>query len=137
MTKPQRPRTVVAWLLVALVMVACTGPSAAPTGASTTGIRGSVTAGPVCPVEKNPPDPSCAPRPVAGATIVIRNASGAQVAAAVSGADGAFSVSVPPGDYVIDPTPMSGLMGTAPQQTASVTSGSMTTVELQYDTGIR
>ena len=74
-----------------------------------------MTAGPVCPVERNPPDPSCAPRPVAGATIVIRDGLGGQVAAAVSGADGAFFVAVGAGDYVVDPRPVQGLLGTAPQ----------------------
>ena len=137
MTHLQPARLLAAWLLIALAITGCTGPSATATGAPNTGISGSVTAGPVCPVEKIPPDPSCAPRPVPGATIVIRDASGAQVAAAVSGADGAFVAAVPPGNYIIDPRPVPGLMGTAPQQSASVASGSVTVVELEYDTGIR
>ena len=33
-------------------------------------------AGPVCPVESDPPDPSCAPRPVAGAPVVVTPADG-------------------------------------------------------------
>jgi hypothetical protein len=135
------PRTRFAWLAaVALAVVACTGPQA-PTppgsGDASTGIGGTVTAGPVCPVERNPPDPGCAPRPVAGATIVIRDGSGAQVAAAISGADGAFFVSLSPGDYVVDPRPVQGLLGTAAQQPASVTAGAVTVVQLDYDTGIR
>jgi hypothetical protein len=111
------------------------GPSSV--GAGKTGIRGLATAGPVCPVERNPPDPSCAPRPVAGATIIIRDGSGAQVAAAVSGADGAFFVELQPGAYVVDPLPVPGLMGTAVRQSVSVAAGSMTVVQLDYDTGIR
>lgn len=111
------------------------GPS--PSGAGQTGIRGLATAGPVCPVEKNPPDPSCAPRPVAGATVVIRDRSGAQVAAAVAGSDGAFFVELQPGDYVVEPQPVQGLMGTAAQQSVSVGAGSVTVIQLDYDTGIR
>jgi hypothetical protein len=137
MTTLHRARTFVAGLLVALAIVGCTGPSATPTAARNTGIRGVATAGPVCPVEKNPPDPSCAPRPVVGATIVIRDGAGAQVAVAISGADGTFFVALPPGNYVVDPRPVQGLLGTAGQQGASVAAGVVTAVKLDYDTGIR
>ena len=41
-----------------------------------TGVRGTVTSGPTCPVVTNPPNPSCADRPVAGAVLVFRDASG-------------------------------------------------------------
>jgi hypothetical protein len=130
-------RNLVPWLVAVVLVGGCTGPSATPTGAPDTGIRGSATAGPVCPVEQNPPDPSCAPRPVTGATIVIRDGAGSQVAVAISGADGGYSVSLPPGAYVVDPQPVPGLMGTAPKQEANVIAGSFTEVTLDYDTGIR
>ena len=55
--------------------------------AGRTGIRGTALAGPICPVEKIPPDPACAPRPVAGAVVVVRDASGAEVARTTTGAD--------------------------------------------------
>ena len=128
------------WLAATiLVAVACnpSSPTQGPTGTAPTGIRGSVTAGPTCPVQANPPEPDCAPRLVAGATIVIRDGVGAQTAAAVSGADGSFSVAIAAGDYVIDPLPVPGLLGTAQRQPVEVTRGSMTTVRVDYDTGIR
>ena len=139
MTVLRRLPTRLAWLLlVGATIVACTGPSApGATIDRSTGIRGVATAGPVCPVEKNPPDPSCSPRPVAGATIVIRDGSGAQVAVAISGADGTFFVALPPGSYVVDPRPVQGLLSTAAQQGASVAPGAVTAVTLDYDTGIR
>jgi hypothetical protein len=137
-TRSRRPiLTLVTWLVVGLGSVACNGPAATPPGAPDTGISGTATAGPVCPVERNPPDPSCAPRPVVGATIVIRDGSGAQVAVAISKADGTYFVALPPGAYVVDPQPVQGLMGTAAQQQATVTTGSITDVPLDYDTGIR
>src|ERR1035437_4003917 len=34
------------------------------------GVTGTITAGPVCPVEQSPADPKCAPRPVAGAVVI-------------------------------------------------------------------
>jgi len=137
MARVHSSRTVIAGLAIALVIIGCTGPSATFTGEPNTGIRGVATAGPVCPVVRNPPDPSCAPRPVAGATIVIRDGSGTQVAVAISGADGSYFVSLPPGDYVVDPQPVQGLLGTAAQQPATVASGTITEVQLDYDTGIR
>ena len=137
MTSPPSVRAWIVWLVVAFAIAGCTGPSATATGAPDTGIGGVATAGPVCPVERNPPDPSCAPRPVAGATIVIRDGSGSQVAVAISGVDGNYFVSLPPGDYVVDPQPVTGLLGTAGKQQAAVVAGAITDVNLDYDTGIR
>lgn len=128
-------RALVTWLLAALAVAACSGSAA--TIAPDTGIRGTATAGPVCPVERNPPDPACAPRPVAGATIVVRDGSGAQAAVAISDAAGAYFVAVPPGVYVVDPQPVPGMLGTAPKQPATVVAGAVTEVPLDYDTGIR
>ena len=128
------------WLVLAVLAIAACNPTpATPTPESGAGPASAAPsrAGPVCPVERNPPDPSCAPRPVAGATIVIRDGLGGQVAAAVSGADGAFFVAVGAGDYVMDPLPVEGLLGTAPQQPATVMDGAVTVVQLDYDTGIR
>jgi hypothetical protein len=74
---------------------------------------------------------------VAGATIVIRDGTGAQVAVAISGADGTYFVSLSAGDYVVEPQPVQGLLGTAPRQRAAVAAGAVTDVPISYDTGIR
>jgi hypothetical protein len=106
---------------------------------ATTLVRGSATAGPVCPVER-PGDSSCAPRPVVGATIVVTRQSGAEVARATTMADGSFSVDLPPGDYVLVPQPVEGLMGTAEPIAVSVAANGSplpSPVVIQYDTGIR
>ena len=137
MTTLQSTRTLIVGFVVAFAIVGCTGPVSTATARPDTGIRGLTTAGPVCPVERNPPDPNCAPRPVAGATIVIRDGSGSQVAVAISGADGSYFVSVAPGDYVVDPQPVQGFLGTAARQPATVVAGAITDVPLDYDTGIR
>ncbi len=137
MTTLRSFRTLVVGLVVGFALIGCTGPSATATGPPDTGVRGVATAGPVCPVERNPPDPSCAPRPVAGATIVIRDGSGAQIAVAISGTDGSYFVSLPPGSYVVDPQPVPGLLGTAPKRPATVAAGAITDIPLDYDTGIR
>jgi hypothetical protein len=105
--------------------------------AGRTGIGGVALAGPVCPVERVPPDPACAPRPVPGATVVIRDGSGSEVARVATAADGSFFVELPAGEYEVQPQPAEGLMGTAAAQQVTVVDGSAATVQLDYDTGIR
>jgi hypothetical protein len=99
------------------------------------GIAGQALAGPTCPVVK-PGDPNCNDRPVVGASILIRDATGTVVAQMTTDADGRFHVSVPPGDYRVEPQPVEGLMGAA--NTFEVTVGAtFSEVQIAYDTGIR
>lgn len=121
-------------LLLAVFLVGC-GP-AAPAAEHT--VSGVVTVGPVCPVVTDPPDPSCDDRPVAGAEIVVRNASGVEVARARSADDGTFSVSVAAGSYELVPQPVEGLMGTAAPVEVTVAEGVPSEpIDISYDTGIR
>jgi hypothetical protein len=88
-------------------------------------------------VETVPPDPDCAPRPVAGAVLVIRDGAGSEVARTTTEADGSFFVEVAAGDYVIEPQPVDGLMGTAAALEVTVVVAIAAQVQLDYDTGIR
>jgi hypothetical protein len=108
-----------------------------PGGADATGIAGIAVAGPVCPVETVPPDPGCAPRPVAGAVLVIRDGAGSEVARTTTEADGSFFVELPAGDYLVEPQPVEGLLGTAPALEVTVVDGIPAQVQIEYDTGIR
>ena len=108
-----------------------------PGGDGRTGLMITATAGPVCPVERVPPDPACAPKAVAGAVIVIRDAAGSEVARATLDATGTAFVELPAGGYVVEPQPVEGLMGTAAPASATVLDGAGTPVVLAYDTGIR
>ena len=128
----------------AVSLVSETGPAVpddawpSPNGAGgTTGIGGVATAGPVCPVEKNPPDPACAPRPVEGAVLVVQNASGTEVARITTATDGTFFAELPAGFYVVTPQPTNGLLGTAGPQSVTVTDGAVVRLAIAYDTGIR
>jgi hypothetical protein len=107
-----------------------------PPAGGATGIIGLATAGPVCPVER-PGDPTCVPRPVAGAFIVVSDASGNDVGTTTTRADGSFDLQVPPGDYVVQGRPVDGLMGAPDLVSVAVREGSLTKVDLAYDTGIR
>jgi hypothetical protein len=97
----------------------------------------ALVAGPVCPVERNPPDPNCAARPVVRATIVIRDATGAQVAQLTSDAMGHATTDLAPGPYVVEAMSAAGLMGTPQPLSVQLTDAASGIVTLSYDTGIR
>lgn len=135
--------------VLGLALVACTpaatappvrtaSPSASP-AAGLVNVTGFAHAGPTCPVEKVPPDPACADRPVAGAVLVATTAAGVEVARARSAADGMFSLAIPPGDYVLVPQPVAGLMGTAQPLPFRVPADGVSPppLDIAYDTGIR
>lgn len=110
-------------------------PIAGTSGAATANV--SLVAGPVCPVERNPPDPMCSPRPVPNGDVIVRDRSGAEVAHGPADASGKVSFSVPGGAYYVEPATVQGLMGQAQAQAFSVVGGASVGVTLEYDTGIR
>lgn len=132
-------------LAIALSAAACSagaaispGPSAsASTSTATAVLSGSVTAGPVCPVEKVPPDPSCAPKAVHGAHLLIRDAEGKVVATLTTDANGAFSVTLPLGSYTIVAQPVTGLLRAPDAKQVVVGASGLSGIALTYDTGIR
>ena len=96
-------------------------------------------AGPVCPVESDPPDPSCAPRPVAGAPVVVTPADGSDdvVAQGETDADGRLTLAVPVGDYLVSAGEVEGLVAAPAPVMVSVLADLTTEVPVAYDTGIR
>jgi hypothetical protein len=102
-----------------------------------TGVRGTVTAGPTCPVETIPADPACAPRPVAGAVLVFTDADGREVKRVTSAQDGSFAIELPPGVYQVMAQSVEGLMGTPAPMEVEVGPGQPAELQVSYDTGIR
>jgi hypothetical protein len=96
-------------------------------------------AGPTCPVETDPPDPDCAPQPVAGAPVFVMPANGQDVVIAegATGADGRLTLAVPAGDYIVTAWAVEGLAAAPEPVVVSVLAGLTTEVPLGYDTGIR
>ena len=90
------------------------GPGGGSTSGSKggTGIQGRVLAGPTCPVV-SVNDPSCNDRPVAGATIVVLDARGTEIARLVTDVNGNYAVALPAGPYTIEPQPVEGFMRVA------------------------
>jgi hypothetical protein len=95
----------------------------------------SLVADPICPVETEPPDPSCTPRPVEGAVVAAVTVGGDRLEA-VSDAAGHFGFDLPEGEVTITFLPVEGLMGTP--IVVSLAEGSTIDLGLvAYDTGIR
>ena len=100
-------------------------------------LAGVAMAGPTCPVVTDPPRSGCSDRPVAGATLVIVDDAGDEIATATTDEGGRFRLDLPPGTYEVQPQPVDGLMGTAPPMSVTVVIGQSSEVTLGYDTGIR
>lgn len=100
------------------------------------GIGGWATAGPTCPVER-PNDPACGPRMVATATLVVRDAAGKAVTRFTTDGSGLFRMVLDAGEYTVEASPVTGLMGTPGPSTVEVHQGNETWLDLAYDTGIR
>ena len=99
------------------------------------GVRGVVTLGPLCPVQRE--DQPCPDRAFV-ATLVLRDASGSELDRVTSGVDGSYQIAAAPGVYVLDPQPLDGrpLPHVGPIDVA-VEAGAWTTVDVAYDSGIR
>ena len=100
-----------------------------------TGIEGHVLAGPTCPVVTLD-DASCNDRPVAGATILVLDVNGREVARLTTDADGHYAVALPAGPYTIEPQPVDGFLRVA-ESIQAVVGVAITTVDISFDTGIR
>ncbi len=100
-----------------------------------TGIQGRVLAGPTCPVV-SVNDPSCDDRPVAGATILVLDVRGTEVARLVTDKNGIYAVTLPSGPYTIEPQPVDGFMHVADPLAVTVGDG-IVSVDIAFDTGIR
>ena len=123
-------------VLTALVGVSCNDMTSVD---GTSGILGSLTRSPMCPVERTPPDPGCEPAPLA-ARLQVLDDSGRVVARTSSGPDGQYKVALAPGRYVLQALPVSPA-GSFPMPPSpvevDVTDHAWTSVDLGYDTGIR
>jgi hypothetical protein len=128
------------WIVAvgALALPACGG-NGNTDGGGVVMARLEVTAlaGPVCPVETDPPAPECAPRPVEAATIVISDANGEELERGTTGPDGVVGFDVEPGELTVVPQPVDGLMGTASTVGVVLVAGQTLQITVDYDTGIR
>jgi hypothetical protein len=140
----RRPaRGLVATLLAAaasaLLIVACGppaggSPSTPPSPALTSGIRGVVLLGPTCGAQAADASPCVTPY---AAELVITDESGTTVGRISSGTDGQFEIALPPGSYVIQPSPGQDGVPFAIPVPVTVVADDYAAVEVDYDSGIR
>jgi len=118
-------------VVTAVALSAACGSATSPT--LTTGLTGTVLRGPVTPVcTVNVP---CQAPFSAGFTV---DRSGMAVARFRSDSDGRFTVMVPPGTYRVIPEADAPLLAPASQaKVVTVQDAGLTTVTLEFDTGIR
>ncbi len=129
-------------LLIALglILTACAPQGIGANPTSTTAalgtLTGDVVAGPTCPVQQA--ETPCPPKPVPDHQVTIKTPNGTVVATATTDAQGHFSVSVAPGDYLVEVStgPGLGLRQTQPVQ-VTVVAGQSAYVKIELDTGIR
>jgi hypothetical protein len=139
MNRTVRGGNLTAFAALLLVTTACLGPpGSSPAETTTRPVTGRATAGPICPVERNPPDPACAERPVGGAVLIFQDMTGAEVARAITDQNGQFSVALAPGAYRLVPQPVAGLLGGGrPMDVQVVADQTLPPLAVTYDTGIR
>ena len=117
-----------------LVATAACGTRSGGSGQVTGTITGTVRVGPMCPVVQA--GSPCPDRPWTGA-IRVTTTTGSTVTETRSGADGTFSVDVPPGTYDVAAVPENMGPPTAESQRISVVAGATAKVALTLDSGIR
>jgi major membrane immunogen (membrane-anchored lipoprotein) len=120
-----------------VLLTACGGTDDPGDAPATATLEITALAGPVCPVETDPPSPDCAPRPVDAAVIIVTDSEGTEVARGTTGTDGRVIIDVTPGQLTIVPQSVDGLLGTAAAVTVTMTAGQRTQVAIEYDTGVR
>ncbi len=131
-------RNWILWMIIALVLgvtVYYFVGNPASSQQSNTGVRGTVSIGPTCPVQRIPPDPNCVDRPYK-AELAIVNKYGYPAGKVISGADGKFEQSLPPGEYTITPV-SAGVLPRASAQSFIVPQTGFVEIKIQFDSGIR
>lgn len=123
----------VAIAVAGMALVGCAG-DRSESGGTSSGIRGTVLAGPQCPAETE--ESPCPPRPLAAVTVeVLRD--GVIVAQATTTDRGEFAVAVAAGRYTVRVSPgQLGFMSSRPVH-VDVEQGEFVDVDVPVDTGIR
>ena len=102
------------------------------------GVKGQVMLGPVCPVMQDPPDPQCADRPYETTIQVIKVGSpqSAPFKTTQTDSNGRYSVTLPPGDYALQPLG-GNVFPSCETKEVTVVASKIIEANLSCDTGIR
>ena len=105
-------------------------------------LEGKVSIGPLCPVERNPPDPNCLPTAATYAAhpLEVYTAGRTTAVAELSPVppDGAYSLSLPAGEYIVDLKLRNpGIGSSSLPADITISPGKATALDITIDTGIR
>lgn len=105
---------------------------------SGSGISGIALLGPICPVERIPPDPACAPRPYKTKLSATNAEQTKTIKEFESDINGKFSVDLSAGEYIIISANNAGIFSRCLSQgSIKVEKDKYTNITLNCDTGIR
>lgn len=104
----------------------------------TSGINGTVLLGPMCPVERIPPDPKCDDRPYK-TDLVAKSPDGTQIFQQFSSDEnGKFSIILSPGEYIISSAENANIFShCTSNRTIKVVANQYVLADISCDTGIR
>ncbi len=100
-------------------------------------LEGKIAIGPLCPVERYPPDPHCQPtEETYKAYPIAVYASGTKVTQIQPFANGTYKIELPAGEYTVDLEKQHRFGKNLPA-TVFIKKGEITTLNIDIDTGIR
>ncbi|MFH1194003.1 MAG: hypothetical protein V1661_03335 [bacterium] len=100
------------------------------------GIRGTIILGPICPVQRIPPDPNCADKPYQTRVTIFRSGDLQNPFVFVdSDANGTFSASLPPGKYTLRAG--ENILPRCDRPQVTIGPQTFTSIIITCDTGIR
>lgn len=103
-------------------------------------LEGKITIGPLCPVERNPPDPNCLPtaETYKAWPIAVWTPGKIILAAQIeTGISGTYKIALPAGSYVVDLERQSVIGARNLPANIDIRSGQTTVLDINIDTGIR
>lgn len=126
---------VVTVLLSLTLLVGCARGSSEGSDEPLGTISGSVVLAPTCPVETA--ESPCPGRPLAGVPVRVVDADGNELASAVSGDDGAFTIDVAPGSYQLTASIEEDAARFVKPVRVVVRAGQVVRADVLVDSGIR
>jgi hypothetical protein len=128
-------RLLVLTVLLSLTLAGCARGSSEGSDEGLGTIGGSVLLAPTCPVETV--ESPCPPRPLAGVPVRVVDADGNVFASAVSGDEGAFTIDVAPGSYLLTASIEEDPARSVKPVRVEVRAGEVVHADVLVDSGIR
>ena len=128
-------RLLVITVLLSLTLAGCARGSSKGSDEGLGTIGGSVLLAPTCPVETV--ESPCPARPLAGVPVRVVDADGNVFASAVSGDEGAFTIDVAPGSYLLTATIEEDPARSVKPVRVEVRAGEVVHADVLVDSGIR